>query len=235
MPGTVNDVVNSVIIELSQVPGLTTQIYSTSRIQQFVQNAITLELEEMWWPPLMWRQLVPLDPATGLLNADLKGPISYIDEYGDIAAVYPQDRNNKIPELPQSINPFAFTSSSQRPRFIEADSTLEHRPFRVWPLGISGSVAIWARQRLTLPLSPSDKTYIDPLLLLYDACWMYAVDDGTVPAQVNKYQVLATSRRKKMISRYSQHPLTLDPRFDYENLLDTGDSDFFVLDQDPLA
>ena len=64
---------------------------------------------------------------------------------------------------------------------------------------------------------------------------MYAVDDGTVPAQVNKYQVLAANRRKKMIAQYSQHPLALDTRHNWQDMVSLDESDFFVLDQDPLA
>ena len=48
----VQDVVKAAITELSQVPGLATQIYATPRLQQFVQDAFQLELEEMWWPGL---------------------------------------------------------------------------------------------------------------------------------------------------------------------------------------
>ena len=41
---TVQDIVKAAITELSQVPGLATQIYATPRLQQFVQNALLLEV-----------------------------------------------------------------------------------------------------------------------------------------------------------------------------------------------
>ena len=86
----VQDVVKAAITELSQVPGLATQIYATPRLQQFVQNALLLEsLKRCGGQQLMCSSMVASDPATGLLTADLQGPISTIDEYGDIAAVYP--------------------------------------------------------------------------------------------------------------------------------------------------
>jgi hypothetical protein len=230
---TVNDVVKAAITELSQVPGLATQIYATPRLQQFVQNAVLLEVEEIWWPMLMWHQSVPVDPATGLMTADLKGPISTVDDYGAVASVFFGGTNKKIPELPQSINPFMLVSGPIR--FIEADSSIEHRPVRVWPVGAADNIDIWARQTPPQPMALTDKVYLDPLLLLYDACWMYTVDDGTVPAQVNKYQVLASNRRKKMIAQYAQAPLALDTRYNWQDMLDEGMNDFFVLDEDPLA
>ena len=233
----VQDIITAAITELSQVPGLSVQIYATPRLQQFVQSAVLLEVQEMWWPMLMMYQQVAVDPATGLLAADLAGPISSIDEYGSVAGVFQEGRHDKIPELPQSINPFAL-SGAGRIRFISADSTLPNRPFRVWPTGAAGTVTVWAQQVPPMPLTLTSIVYLDATLLLYDACWMYAVDDGTIPAQVNKYQVLAANRRKKMIAQYSQHPLALDTRHDWQDMVATDggwDGDFFVLDQDPLA
>jgi hypothetical protein len=61
---------------------------------------------------------------------------------------------------------------------------------------------------------------------------MYAVDDGTIPAQVNKFQMLAQNRRRMIKAAFGQHPLELDPRFPSEVDTDTG---YFIMDQDPLA
>ena len=53
MPAVVSDIVNATINLLSQVPGIATQVYASGRIQQMVQDALLLELEEMWWPDYM--------------------------------------------------------------------------------------------------------------------------------------------------------------------------------------
>lgn len=235
MPALVSDIVSAVISDLSQVPGVATQIYSSGRILQHVQDALLLELEEMWWPDYMtWIGPITLDGSTGSLTADLVGPLATITEYKDIAAVHPSDSNRKLRELPQSINPLILTSG-YGPWYIAPDYRVNARPFRVYPPNATISVVVWARQRPTLPLNTTDTVYIDQLLLQYDACWMYCVDDGTVPAQVNKFQMLASNRRKQMKSSYAQQPLELDPRFPAENLFGTTDSGFFTVDEDPLA
>jgi hypothetical protein len=117
------------------------------------------------------------------------------------------------------------------------DYTTPGRPFKVYPKDSTFGVVVWARQRPRLPLDISDTVYLDGLLLQYDACWMYAVDDGTIPAQVNKFQVLAQNRRRMIKAAFAQQPLELDPR--YPGGGDMGiaaeDSTYFVLDQDPLA
>jgi hypothetical protein len=232
MPAVVSDIVSAVINELSQVPGIATQIYASGRILQHVQDALLLELEEMWWPDYMaFIGPIALDGSTGRLAADLVGPLATIMEYRDIAAVYPSTSNRKLRELPQSMNPFLLTGGLST-YYIAPDYVVPARPFRVYPMDSTVSVVVWARQRPVLPLMNSTIVYIDHLLLQYDACWMYAVDDGTIPAQVNKFQVLAQNRRRMVKAGYSQHSLVLDPRFPAE--LD-ADTSYFVLDTDPLA
>jgi hypothetical protein len=227
---TVGDVVNAVITELSQVPGIATQIYASDRIRQFVQNAVILEQDEMWWPQLMYYQLVPLDGTNGFLTQDLKGPISFIDDYTDIAAVYPDGSNRKISELPPSVNPFNLNGVGIGPVFISADATTPHRPFRVWPSSTTGSVVVWARQSMATPIGDTDKLYMDQLLITYDAAWMYCVDDGTIPAQVNKFQMLAQKRRKQVKAATVQHPMQLDPRFPTDpSLIDEGFNNTFIV------
>lgn len=232
MPAVVSDIVNAVINELSQVPGIATQIYSAGRIQQHVQDALLLELEEMWWPDYMtYLGPIPLDGTTGALTMDLVGPLATITEYRDIAAVFHGSSNRKLRELPQSINPMLLRDGLGS-YYIAPDYAVPARPFKVYPSNSTVAVVVWARQRPKLPLAMSDKVYIDQLLLQLDACWMYCVDDGTIPAQVNKFQVLAQNRRRMIKAGYSQHSLELDPRFPGEVNMDSA---YFVLDLDPLA
>ena len=208
----VSDIVKAVINELSQVPGISTQVYSSDRILQFVQNAWSMEIEEMWWPDYMvWCVNIPLDGVTGSLTQDLSGPISNIDEYGDVRIVWPENNmGRRLTEMPADVNPNALTGTGQL--FMYPDYSVPHRPFRVWPVGATGVVTVHARQRNKLPMVMTDVVYIDPLLLQYDSAWMYCIDDGTVPAQANKFQGMATTRRRMMKTRYAMQPQTLDAR-----------------------
>ena len=236
MPVIVQDIVNAVINELSQVPGVATQIYASGRILQHIQDAFLLEFEEMWWPDYMtYIGPVPLDGATGSLTMDLIGPLGTITEYRDISVVFPENSNRRMREFPPGMNPTRLVNGMHT-FYIIPDYTTPGRPFKVLPMNSTVGVVVWARQRPKLPLSYTDKLYLDQLLLQYDATWMYCVDDGTIPAQVNKFQVLAQNRRRMIKASYGQHPLELDPR--YPDTLDPSlpaDDTFFVLDQDPLA
>lgn len=224
----VKDIVSAVIVELSQVPGIATQVYSADRIKQHVQDAYQLEIYDMWWPRYMVWQTVPVDTDTGLLANDLQGPINFIDEYENIRAVFPEGSNRPIAEFPASMNPPRDLSGTRL--FIAPDYTVAHRPFRLVPPS-GGNVVVHARQLEKLPVMNTTDLHIDNLLLQYDAAWMYCVDDGTVPAQVNKFQMLAAKRRKQIKALFTQHPLMLDPRYPDVPI----DDPWFVLDTDALA
>jgi hypothetical protein len=190
-----------------------------------------LEFEEMWWPDYMMYFTVALDGTTGQLTSDLVGPLGSISEYGDVAIVWPEGNNRRLKELPPGVNPSSVSVDAIR-SYIAPDYTIPNRPFIVYPKTATGNVVIWARQRPKLPLMLVDYVMIDRLLLTYDASWMYCTDDGTVPAQVTKYEMLAVKRRKQCIARYVQQPLPLDARIPETNIEDSG---WFVVDQDPLA
>lgn len=232
----VSDVVSAVINLLSQVPGVATQAYASDRIRQHVQDAIFLELEEMWWPTLMsYSSPVSIDQTTGLLMSDLT-PTPYPNvTWPDVAAVFPSDSNKKMRELPQGVNPTQMSSGGVG--YITARYATANRPFRVYPANVTPQVVVWMRSRPNTPMLLTDVVAIDPLLIQFDACWMYAVDDGTIPAQVNKFQVLATNRRKMVKTGLSHHSLELDARFPSgADLFGSGDDmTYFVLDKDPLA
>lgn len=234
MPTTVRTIVSSVITELSQVPGVATQIYASGRIQQHVQDALLLEFEDFWWPDYMSYFTVALDGTDGFITTSLTNSLGSVSEWRDIHSVWPEGDNRKLVELPQSINPTTVTSGG-RVRYVSPDYTTVNRPLRVWPADATGNIVVWGKRRPTLPINLDDNVYIDPLLLQYDATWMYAVDDGTIPAQVNKFQVLAQNRRKTLKASFSQQPIPLDPRYSIDDTMNGFDDSYFTVGVHPLA
>lgn len=229
MQTTVQDIVADVINELSQVPGVATQLYSAGIIQQFVQDAFLLEFEDMWWPDYMTYFTVGLDGTTGRITSDLVGPLGPISEYGDIAFVWPEGDSVRLTELPPGMNPTTLNGASNY--YISPDYQIANRPVRVWPQTATGNIVIYARQRPKIPLAMTDFVNLDRLLLTYGAAWMYCVDDGTVPAQVTKYEMLAVKRRVQVKVRYSQHPLLLDSRAPMQ----ADKMGWFTVGETPLA
>lgn len=213
----ITDLVAMVINELSQVPGVVTQKYSAPVITQYLQNAYMLESQEVWWPDYMMTQAgIAIDPKTGLLATDLGGSISGIDDYGDIQYVWPANSNRPLAAMPDTFNPStlvtAGASSASSPFYITPDFTIPNRPFRVLPANSVGTLTVRARQHTDFPFTNATKVGIDPLLLMFDAAWQYCVNDGTLPSQVAKYELLIRKRRQQMITNFNSQPLPLDSR-----------------------
>lgn len=228
MSARAQDIVSDVIVELSQVPGVATQIYSAPRILQYVQDAFLLEIEEAWWPLYMADFTAALDGTTGRLTADLVGSINAITDYTDIQAVWPEGYNQRLRTMPPLHNPSVLVGavSGGFPTYMMPDMQFEKRPVRIWPYSSSGNVLIRARQRNKIPIANADMIYLDRLLLTYDAAWMYCTDDGTVPGQVDKFSRLATKRRIQMKAALNTQPIQLDPRI--PSAIDQSDNLTFV-------
>jgi hypothetical protein len=231
MPVKVRDIVNAVINELSQVPGVATQLYSANRIQQYVQDAFLMEFDDFWWPQYTTFAQSGLDGVTGSLTQDLVGPLGPISDFTDIKNIWPLNIQRKLRQLPQSVNPYTLTGTNY-PMYVTPDYSVPNRPFVVFPQESTTPLVVQGKQRPAMPLSLDNVIYLDMLMLQYDAAWMYCVDDGTIPAQVNKFQTLAQKRRTMIQSSVSEQPIPLDPRR-MSNLDD--EPGYFILDQDPLA
>jgi len=215
MPTVVSEIVSNVIVELSQVPGVGVQLYSAGRIQQYVQDTFLLTIDKAWWPEYMCYLDTAANGTDGRLTSDLVGPLSSIMEYKDIAAVWPTNSSRRLRQLPPMTNPGLFTGGAAR--YMAADYKFPKRPFIVYPTQSTDTLKVWARQSNIVPLSGDDVVYLDRLLLTYGAAWMYCTDDGTVPAQVEKFQGLYQLRLDQVTDNLSQQPLQLDPRTPTDN------------------
>lgn len=212
------DLVGMVINELSQVPGAATQKYSSPIIMQYIQNAYLMEIEDVWWPQCMAAFSVAIDPSNGKLASDLTTGGRSITEFGDIRVVYGPRGGRALPQLPFNVDPTPLLvpaapgATLGQPIYINPDYAIPNRPVSVLPYASTGPITVIGRFRETLPFGNSTSIILDPLLLMYDAAWMYCVNDGTLPAQVAKYELLIRKRRQQMISAFNNQPLLLDSR-----------------------
>ena len=89
-------------------------------------------------------------------------------------------------------------------------------------------LTVRARQRTAFPFTSATRVGIDPLLLMFDAAWMYCTNDGTLPAQAAKYELLIRKRRQMAISRFNNQPIPLDNRLPTDILDIDQSSSFFI-------
>jgi hypothetical protein len=217
MPATVQVLVDAAINELSQVPGSSTQIYATSRILQYVQDAFDFCFQATWWAAYTsyWRGT--LDGTTGRLTADI-APLTPtsgvpISTHTNIGSCFADGSNKIIRLLPPRSNPFMFDQSSPGyPLYMVPDYTYPYRPVQFYPTNATGDVIMEVRQEPEHPFSLLDTLYLDQLMLMLGACYMYAADDGTNPGQINKFQSMFMKRLNDMVGAENQTPIQLDPR-----------------------
>jgi len=214
MPTLVSDIIADVIIELSQVPGVATQIYASPRIQQHIQDASILMMDEMWWPDLMqWFNNVAPDGVSGRLTSDLVStiPNHTVRRYQDIEAVYPATMNKPLRELPPRFNPFTLSGSS--PLYMTPDASFSLRPFKVWPITAADPIVVHARCYPIIPISTSDVVMLDRLLITYLAAYTFSEDDGTNPGAIAKFKGMFEKRLEQVKASWNNNSMQLDPRF----------------------
>jgi len=235
MPVTAQSIINKAIYEMSQVPGVSTQLYATPKLLQHLETSLQLEEEVMNWPALMKRFTVALDGTTGRITSDLTGTISNITDYSQIVKAWPANSNRQIMQLSSLRNPNTMLSGG-RPRYMAADYLSTNRPVIFYPANATGNVDLWCKQSHPASLGLQSNVYLDPVLMLFDICWQYCTDDATIPSQVAKYEMLIMNRRKQLIGMYAQQPIPLDDRYNIDDMIqDDTFISYFSLDEHPLA
>lgn len=215
MPGTVSDIVDAVILEISQVPGVSTQIYAEPRLLQLVEDAFDLVFQENWWNAYSSYVTGTLNGTTGLLTADIlpttPSAIVPISSYTNIRTCFMSTRRRPIREFPPMTNPNSISGSL--PLYKMPDYTFPNRPIKFLPVDATGDVIMEVRQEPLHPFALTDTIYIDTKMLVWGAAFLYVSDDGTNPGQVAKFQQLFENRLKRMKAAEGDIKLSTDDRF----------------------
>jgi hypothetical protein len=243
MPQTVQQIVDQVIVELSQVPGSSTQIYATPRILYYVQDAFDMIFQQHWWGDYCDWVDGQLDGTTGRLVADVipQGPVMVngapvpITKYGNIRQVFIGTTNREVRELPARMNPNLVTGTMVM--YKRRDNINPNRPIRFYPVDAIDTVVMEVRQEPPHPFALTDTIYFDPLMLVLATCYMYAADNGTNPGQINKFQSMFTKRMSDMVAAEGDTTVLLDPRFPADELWqeDTNAGNGFTIGISPLG
>lgn len=237
MSVTVQQVVTATITELSQIPGTSTQIYGTPRIQQYVQDAFDFCFQAAWWLAYTSYSTNTLDGTTGRLTADIDVSSGFpstsvkITQFTNIRQVFAGDTSRVLRSLPRGINPAVITGSE--PMFVAPDTVNVNAPIRFYPITAAGTVTLECRQEPLHPFALTDVLYFDGLMLSLGAAYMYAADDGTNPGQINKFQSMFMKRLKDMLAAESDTKIQLDPRL--PTTWDSSTVDIFTVGSSPLG
>ena len=204
---TVSEAIVKVALNMSLVPGANMSPYSDDQIGHYLRNANLMLMEKGDWPELEVTSTKVLDGTTGKITVAYTAA-DLFTTYRRIKGVYCQSLRGKVPQLTSYNNPL-FTN----PEIAWSPTNIVDDPNGVYiikmtPVTMTGNVAIV--YNATADFSDGDTVIpIDSLLHEWIATWMWAVDDGTNPDQVDKYLNLWQDRLKDIQGNISQGPVSL--------------------------
>lgn len=206
MSKTLRELVVGTQTALSMVSGQDVQVYADDRIAYMIQRLFNALLDDLWWPDFMQYFTRTLDGVDGVATTSLED----IKRYDDIRTVWAAQSDMELPELPPNINPMRVLSTSTMYRSRYTGPAQAQRVIQFWPKTATGDVVIHARVKPD-DFTADDVVNFDPDVLISGAAFAYAVDDGTNPGAVEKFQAEYDSRLAQIKRAYSHKPIALNP------------------------
>jgi hypothetical protein len=194
---------------MSLTNGVNMTPYSDDTIVSYLVAAHQHIIGEAEWSEMMvWRPRV-LDGVTGLITE----LITDTDDWKSVARIYHELYRTPLPVLSSYQNPIFNTALMQGYRGLppeEDNQTAGKYLVRFYPQNLTGNVLFelhrkpdFTKDELVIP--------IDWWLHVYIASWMYAADDGTNPAQLDKYMKLGQKRLGQVMAMENSRPTTHSP------------------------
>ena len=181
---TVENIIEDVITELSQVAGPSVSRYAEDQIMAKINNSFDKFFQKMWWPEYCTWYERTLDGTNGLVSQQLPD----IASFNDVRVIYRGQESRPIPLLPATRNPFNLGSG--RVQFISGDATAEdYGWFKSWPRDATDDIKIHARVHPGT-FTGGTRIYIPRLIMVYSCAWQISEDDATNPGASEKFQVM---------------------------------------------
>jgi hypothetical protein len=204
---TLGEAVEQVARNMSLINSEGVTPYSPELIVSYLNRAYEHIKDEQEWGELtQWYQRT-LDGATGRVTVALP-----CTDWKKIIRVYHESLVTPLPVLSSYANPLASTLLlGYRPIPRGDDLTGDTRYLLLfYPLTLEGDVLF--NIELTLDWTDMDMVLpIDWWLHVDHASWQYALDDGTNPGQVSKYEGLFNKRMSQVKSKENSRPVLLQP------------------------
>lgn len=204
---TIQDAITQVARHMSLVDGQVSP-YSPDLIVSYLQGAHEfIKDEEDWQEMTLWYNRT-LDGSTGKMTQTLP-----FKDWKKIKRVYHESFQTPLPMLSNYVNPLASTLLlGYRGMSPTEDLTTGDNRYLImfYPLTLAGRVLLHVERDIEWT-NPDAELPIDWWLHVYHASWQYALDDGTNPGQVTKYELLFNRRLSQIRSKEGSRPVLLQP------------------------
>lgn len=201
---TLAQLISGVQDKLYQQAGLGVQIYSQDNIAKKIVEGFDLLFtnNDKKWKRFNVYVQKTLDGTTGRPTT----VVTEITSYEDLYAVYRENSDQKLSLFSSERNPFNITGTQAYQYMPDATHLI-----RVVPFTSTGNIVLFGRQRpSTYPFTLDDIVPFDYLALEYYAAWSYCVDDGSNPAQADKFNGLFEERVNQLYKSQASEPISLN-------------------------
>jgi hypothetical protein len=215
---TTANLVPRIIRRLTQVVGTGTQIYAEDRILEILAEVYRQSSRAYWWPDLMQRFDVTVDPTSGIVTSDLINATNTgrVESFGDIRSVFFNDYPRPMSQLPGNISSNSLLTGI--PGYISpltyGEDPTGYRLFKLVPVP-SGTVNLHVLARITPVNIFTDVNVlvpIDEFVLINGVCFKYCVEDGNNPAMAEQFRNTFDTELQGEIDTYDSQPIPLDTR-----------------------
>lgn len=200
MSTTVRLVMERTLVQLSQVPGASVQLYSEETIIEYIRTQFWMYFEEYHWPAYEEWTFGTLDGTLGVITRDMTTTDAneyprLLRKYEDIYGVYPLGSEIPLTEMPQGVPPRRI-SGGTTPMFIRSYSS-NNKIFRVAPYTATGDVDIHYRAR-PAEIQIDTVIFLDETLLTLAASYMYLAKDGSNSGNTQELQAMLATREGQL-------------------------------------
>lgn len=188
---TLEDLIQSVHIELRLVPGASTQVYA----EDFTKHLITTHYydlarePEYWWDQFMSREEFVPDGVTGKPTTDFNSSDNPWEvRHEDIRGVWPINSHRQLARFNSQFNPSLVTFTRAYVEFINDPLKL----LRILPVTSTERFTAHVR-RIPKIAKPGDLVLFDSSVIINKVAWVIATNDGVNPQQgitfLNRFEV----------------------------------------------
>jgi len=221
---TVADAITQVARNMSLVNGQGMTPYSPELIESYLHGAHQFIRDEQEWHDFDGVYNRTLDGSTGLITEG----ITEVSDPKEIMRIYHSSSMTPLPKVPIYNNKQVSTTLIGF-EFLtrEEDPGPAYKLVRFYPLILTGDVRIEAHR--TFDFTDHDTVIpVDWWLHVYHASWQYALDDGTNPGQIAKYENLFSTRMKQVKEKENSQPVSLDPYAAIPDIWFEGDDPYWI-------
>lgn len=202
-----SEIITFVQKELSQIAGVTVQIYSEDLIAQKVQTSFELLYSDRSWKRFQTFETYTLDGTTGRVTGNVS---TTFKQFEDIYKIYPVGYDQPLSVYSMERNPAALTGTF--PLEYTADRTA-NKIFRVLPITATGQIAVVGRIGYSTPFAADEVVPFDYLALGFMTAWQYAVDDASNSAMIDKFKALFDTRIAQLKKNQEREAIALNPGY----------------------